>query len=148
MTIRVATSEDYNQLLEMLLKFAASSTYSHLYKEEVISDWLKICLDKPITESIFLVGDGGCLLGSMSQLFGTDVKTAAEIVWWVDPSKRKNGLGTELRDAFEYWAKANGAKVITSGYPRTENGKMEKLIDKYLKKRGYVLQEYTYMKEI
>jgi len=141
MTIRVATPEDFDQVFQLAMTFANHSPYSQFTKDYVIEGMVKSMLDKPITEAIVLIGDGGLLVGHSTPFIYGDCKSAAELCWWVDEDKRKTGLGKELIEAFEYWAKQNGCKLITMV-------SLDESIDKYYEKRGYQLQERVYMKEI
>jgi GNAT superfamily N-acetyltransferase len=72
---------------------------------------------------------------------------AIELCWWVDEDVRHTGLGKELLQAFEDWAKEEGCKYITMislAAPNQEHDQVGKVYEKL----GYSLMERTYMKEI
>ena len=70
-------------------------------------------------------------------------RVALEILWWVEPDARKTGLGKELLEAFEYWAK-NIAQCSIIAVSSLD----DESLDKFYNKKGYKLTEKTYMKVI
>jgi GNAT superfamily N-acetyltransferase len=65
---------------------------------------------------------------------------ATETAWWVEPDKRGSGLGLQLLQAFEYWAKEKaGAAMISMSSLDDKVGEM-------YTKQGYKLYERAYMK--
>lgn len=70
---------------------------------------------------------------------------ASEILWWVAPEARKTRMSILFIHAFETWARKLGVTKTILG--SMENDHAES-IDKFYKKRGYVLTERTYFKEL
>lgn len=141
MTMRVATSDDFDVILEMAMKFIESTNYKELADQQTIANFVWNLLDLPATEGIVILTEGGMLAGVIKPfVFGT-VKLATEVAWWVDPDKRSTGIGKALLDTFEYWAEANhctGVIMVS----------LDDQLAKYYEKQGYKVQERTYMKEL
>lgn len=91
-----------------------------------------------------VVGLVGATLLSDHFLF-TDYRVAQEIVWWVHPDARKDGVGNGLLDVLEHWAKTMGVKHLLVGHYENEH---TDLLRSIYEKRGFKVKEYNYMKEI
>lgn len=141
MIIRVATPEDFEQVYTLAMNFALASPYHEFVIPETVADFTKAMLAKPTNEAIVLIADGGLIAGVAQAFQFGQVKAAAEVGWWVDPDKRKDGLGQELIEALEYWAERLGCAFITMV-------SLDDQLGKYYEKRGYKLQERVYMKEL
>lgn len=140
--IKIATIEDIDIIVSMAMKFISESNYKNYGNEIALRALVERVLNAPDEDSIVLLyEDKGMIAGITSQfLFGT-FKSATELAWWIDPEHRKSRLGSELLEAFEYWAKKVGCKLITMI-------SIDDNVGKYYEKKGYVLQERTYTKEL
>lgn len=105
-------------------------------------------LNKDKKESIILLsysedpkekGPIGILVGNIQEFPFSRDKQAFENIWYVLPKYRKNKVGLELFNAFEYWAKKLGVKVIHSAYPSKD-------LEEFYTSKGYKTLEYVYYK--
>ena len=141
MSIRIATPEDIDLVTEMGLKFAAESNYRDYVDEQALRALVTKVITAPKEEGIVLIHEHGMIAGIVSQfLFGT-FNSATELAWWVDPEHRKTSVGSELLEAFEFWATKVGCKLITMV-------SIDEQVGKYYEKKGYTLQERTYTKDL
>lgn len=139
--MKVATAEDFSDLEDMCMHFLEASPYKDLGDKEAIRVFLGQILEGANTEKVIILEPGkGFIVGmAMPFIFGTHM-LATEIAWWVEPDQRGSGLGTELRDALEYWAiNIAGCKMISMSA-------LDVKLDDYYKEKGYTLYERAYMK--
>lgn len=123
----------------MAMKFIEVSGYKEYSSEEDIKNTILNMLSAPRTQSIIALTDGGMLGGAVSKFpFGPHY-IATEVAWWVDPEKRKSGLGRELLRYFEIWAGVVNCSFVSMG---SLNDELAKLYEK----EGYKLYERAYMK--
>jgi len=125
----------------MCLNFLNASPYKELGNEEVIFDTINSVLTSPPTEKVIILEPHcGFIVGmAVPFIFGKHT-LATEVAWWVEPDQRGSGLGTNLREAFEYWAQnIAGCKLISMSA-------LDKKLEKYYKDKGYKLYERAYMK--
>lgn len=140
MTLRLATENDLELVLKHSRAFMAASAYADIYGEEELTALL-LKLIRDDDKVLILHGDDGLIAGiSIPWTFGPR-KLAMELGWWVVPDKRKSNIGKELLDAFEYWAKKINCSLISMV-------SIDDTLGKYYEKRGYVLCERAYIKEI
>lgn len=142
MSIKIATIEDLDLVLEMGHKFLETTNYVSMSDPSVVRNLAVSILSSPKNKAICLIHeDGGMIVGVINPfIFGTQT-IATEIAWWVEPSKRGLRIGEELINTFEYWAIANGCKGITLV-------SLDDSLSKYYEKRGYSLYERAYKKEL
>lgn len=55
------------------------------------------------------------MLGEINPAFFSDDLAANDVLLFVDPSFRSNGIAKKLLDDFSQWAEVRGAKLITVG---------------------------------
>jgi RimJ/RimL family protein N-acetyltransferase len=139
--LKIATIEDFDEIKRMGLNFLEASPYKEYYSEEAVMALIHDTLESSPTERVIIIKPGeGFVVGMVTPfLFGTD-PLATEIAWWVEPDKRGDGVGAELHQALEYWAKniAN-CKFISMA-------SLDETVEEYYKKNGYKLYERAYMK--
>lgn len=132
--IRQATSDDLPRLMDVAAQFWALTPWSDMGIER---DDIAICstLENAIENGSCFVGDKGVIFGFMGPVWAAPQnKIAVELAWW------GAGEGMELLEAFETWAKDNGAigvqmstlgsvhdarteeKLIKAGYRVSERG--------------------------
>lgn len=138
MTIRLATLDDTNKAVRLLLNFHKSCDLPF----EVTTSWaialFKACvIDKD--KIAIIKEDGGILLGIVGQSLVGPFKQSSEIAWWVEPDSR--GGSIKMLKLYEDWAKENGAKLIEvkslNKFPETE---------KIYEKLGYEPIEKSWVK--
>lgn len=139
--IRVANLEDLPIITEYGMKFAAASSYATYAEEDKIKELITTFLVAPNNKKVILLAEGGMLAASADPMIIGSVMVATEFVWWVEPEMRKNGLGQALVDAYEYWAKKVGCKIVTMSA-------LDDLVEKFYARNGYVPYERTHFKEL
>ena len=141
--MKVATTEDSQEIVDMAMKFMATTGYTEYSNEETITQLVNNILTGKQNEMIILLEPGVGFLAGMSSpfVFGPHL-IASEIAWWIEPDKRQNGVGAELVDAFEYWAKnvANCTVITLTS--------LDDSVGKFYEKKGYALHERAYMKQL
>lgn len=147
MSLRVATEEDFEVVKNLVLKFIYSTKYKDLCSEETINSNLIKFLSPSTDRLVLLYGDIGLLMAIKTPFPMGDFSTANEVLWWVNPEERNKHVGEELMNAFEYWAKMVDCKFI-SMTKFVSNTPLDKKLDKFYTKKGYVMYERTYVKEI
>lgn len=127
MTIRAATNEDIEKMVELGAKVYAESRFSHLgYNMDKVKYGLEtfILLHTKGSHLALLAenADGrivGAFLGAIESYFFTTDKSANSVLIWVDPDYRGSSIAIKLIDVFKQWAVKKGAKeinmLVTSG---------------------------------
>jgi len=65
-------------------------------------------------DSVLLVDDGAMAAAVTYPLFlNKDIIIAQELLWWVDKDKRGTGVGRDILEALEEWARIVGADKLT-----------------------------------
>ena len=141
--MKIATIEDTTEIVEMAMKFMATTGYTEYSNEETITQLVNNILTGQQNEMIILLKSGvGFLAGMRSPFVFGPHFIASEIAWWIEPDKRKEGTGAELVEAFEYWAKnVAGCTMITLTA-------LDDSVGKFYEKKGYKLYERAYMKQL
>lgn len=141
--MKIATTEDTQEIVDMAMKFMATTGYTEYSNEEVITQLVNNILTGKQNEMIILLEPGVGFLAGMSSpfVFGPHF-LASEIAWWIEPDHRGNGTGAELIDAFEYWAKN------VAGCTMISLTSLDDSVGKFYEKKGYALYERAYMKEL
>lgn len=140
--IKVAhTEEDFKLTVDLAMRFAAASPYAKYVELGAMQNMVAICMRKQ-DSIVFLDTEGrGMLMGTIVPFIYGSKQVAVELGWWVDPEARNAGVGRELIERFELWAKIMGCELITMI-------SIDDQIGLYYEKRGYELRERTYMKEL
>ena len=143
MGIRVASIDDLELLVSMGKKFLDASPYAKLSDDAFIMQYASEFLSNPdpLKHVALLYDDQGVIGGKAERFPWGHVFRAYELMWWVEPEARSKGVGQELIEAFEYWAKQVGCKEIV----------MVGLDDRtcqFYEKNGYSLYERGYVKEL
>jgi GNAT superfamily N-acetyltransferase len=142
MGIRVATISDLDLVLDLGKKFLNETNYKQFGAEDKLEQLAKYFLTSPASERIvFLYDDVGILGASVSPFIFGDMKVATDILWWVEPTRRGDNIGTELIKAYEYWAKTVGCRIAVMV-------SLDERVGKFYEKNGYALYERAYMKEL
>lgn len=109
--MRPATPDDTPALMRMGRSFAARAGVP--FDDESLAETFRILID---AESIFVAGDpptGMVAAMVYRNYFLRSENVAQELFWWVDPESRGAGIGREMLDGLEAWAKANEARTLT-----------------------------------
>jgi len=149
--IRLATQDDYIDILRLCLEFYKSSPYKDLPESiEMIDEEIRKYLhSEPSQNVILLLVDSlghprGILAGGMSSIPFSPMKVAYEGVWFVEEAYRgKEAI--QLLYIFEYWANKHGADVINMNLLNNEF--KDPLTKLYLRK-GYVEAETSFIKRL
>lgn len=140
--LKIATIEDYDLVEDMVMKFLLQTNYKDYISKEQIKPLLESFLTSDGSDKIILLnGTDGMLAGIASKMLLVGPLVATEVAWWVEPDKRKSNVGSDLLEAFEYWASKIGCSAVTMI-------SLDKSLDKYYEKRGYSLYERAFTKEI
>lgn len=139
--LKIATKEDKDIIQSLALNFVNTSPYKDVYSTASIIKLMDQILTGDQTKAIILLhGTDGMIVGVASDFPYGEFKMATELAWWVNEDKRSTGVGKELIDAFEYWAKeVAGCKGITMG-------SLDQPLDDYYTSRGYTLTERNFVK--
>ncbi len=146
--LKVADLTDLQDIKKMAKSFFLSSTYSDKeYNEEKINDVIVQLLHDPTNGIIILALLGGksvgCVACSVSPLLFNYSKIATEVIWWVDKKHRRSGVGQQLIEALEYWAK----NIAKTDYVQLSSLNGGDEVGQYYEKIGYKLIEKAYLKQ-
>ena len=136
--IRIATREDEELIYNHAMKFVETTPYKDHISERNIRNMIELFTQSD-DKIILLYGDVGMIVGMAAPFIFGGGYIATELAWWVDPEERKNGVGSELLSAFEYWANKIGCKMVSMS-------SLDDQVGKFYEKNGYVLQERAYVK--
>lgn len=112
--IRLATELDFDHLEALGLELAEHAPMCEVVPAK-IEDFIQTCANMMATDDavVYLVEKDGVVVGmagcaKMSYYYNYEAQQSFQIFWWVTPVMRKHGLGRELREAMETWAKEQG----------------------------------------
>jgi GNAT superfamily N-acetyltransferase len=125
--IRPATSEDTARVVEMAQRFVAETEYSDviaLQPDRVAATVERLIANPDAT--VLLSGSDATITGMIAMLaydhpFSGE-RTAFEVVWWVEPEARGDGL--RLLRAAEEWARGRGATAVQMVAPSQRVGEL------------------------
>lgn len=124
--------------------YRASGYATYLeFDEEMARRTLQTMIDSD--EALVLVTEGGVSAATMVKPFFSDDLMAQELFWWVDPDKRGAGIGRQMREAMEAWARMRRAKVVAMSCLAFAG--VEPAKDKFLK-TGYTLSEHGFIRRL
>jgi len=145
-TVRDATMDDLDRIIEMATRFVAETTYRdriannpaamRALAEGLLANDASICL---------LAEQGGRVVG----MFGGIVyahhisgeRIAGEVCWWVDPESRGSSAGLRLLREAERMAAARGAGAMQMIAPTDHVAKIYRSL-------GYEFVEATYQRSL
>jgi GNAT superfamily N-acetyltransferase len=142
LTIRLATEEDFPELVRMARNFHEASPYSGLEFSEIqcLRLFQRYLEDK--TSVMILMSDYGMLIAHASQAPFSSDRISAEVAWWVDPEGRGQRDSLLLFEAYEVWSRKVGCKLCqVAMLPSVTD------LSKFYERRGYKLLEQSYVKE-
>jgi len=149
-SLRHARLDDVPELIELAKKLSAGSPMEALavdyeksraaIEKAIISDqrdWLALVShvdDKPV----------GVLVAYCFEPIFSSTKLAVEVFWYLDPEYRSGRRGIEMMQAYEYWARLVGCKVVQYGWLVSSPEGMKKLYER----TGAELAEHVYYKPL
>lgn len=143
MQIRVATLADVPTMLQMGQRFLQGTRYRRFLNLDLQKQTQLVTeLVQHDTGEVFLAEDtqvSGMLGMTLSNNPFDGVKTAMELFWWVEPSRRGSFAAKRLLRTAEAWAKAQGAVRLLMVVP-------EPTVARFLEKLGYDYVESIYQR--
>jgi hypothetical protein len=145
--IRLGTTKDIPQIVEMARDFWKETIYDEPFCSETVAAMSQLCIDQGLMCVVdidgvlegFACGVKGPLLANAEVLSGT------EVAWWVNPDHRKGRNGIALLLSLEQQAKAQGIKYWNMVFMESS---MPEKIEGIYKKMGYKKTEVFYTKVI
>src|SRR5690554_5026836 len=135
-SVRIATLNDVPKIMEMAETLYKQSTYSYI---DIDLSKARESIEKFIVENgkeymVLVSYDGDEVVGvlaayAFSPLFSKD-KIAVEALLWLEPDYRTNARGNDLLDAYEYWAKLVGCKILQYGLLASADPRLGKLYER------------------
>ncbi len=135
--IRRATGEDLGQAVAFAKAFHAESVHAWIpTDDEALTVWMAGLIEGG---AVFL-SDEGIIGGVILPLyFNPSYRIAAELFWWAPKE------GRALREAYEAWAKEQGAFISQFSGQRNERAET---VEKLFRRAGYTPVETGYMKRL
>lgn len=142
MGIRLATEEDFDQIISMCSEFWGQSGMEVEFQPEQARAMLYVSLDHG------LLAVENNLNGFISAIKGpcignADYIMATELAWWINPNYRGKMLGVQLLKYLEKLCISQGVHRLNMLFMETS---MPDRIKKLYERFGYKLQETTYYK--
>lgn len=146
MTLKLATVDDVEDVVEMAIKFAKASPYGVFPVEDGKLRQLVLDLLRDRNKGIIVLylvegKPQGVIAGMLSEMLFSHEPIASELIWWVNPEHRTR-KSLKLKEAYEYWAKRVGAKYIQMAELNDEK------IARFYQRTGYDLCERSYLKVV
>lgn len=143
-TLKIATPEDFDAVYDMCKKFISQTAYSAYLNEDVFKPLIQSFLTDTKNEKVGIIAmeddkPVGLIGGAVAYFIFGGIKYATEVAWWVEPEYRKSGVGKELIEAFEYWAKQIDCKFVSMSA-------LDKELPKFYEKLDYSFAEVSYIK--
>lgn len=139
--LRLATLEDVDNIVKMAMNFQSTLPYGGYAESSTIENLATSLIEGNREDGVVIMSDNGFIAAIRNPYVFGSIYVATELGWWVEPEYRSTGQGADLIEAFEFWATRVGCKMCTLISLDDELGK-------YYEKRGYVLSERAYMKEL
>lgn len=135
--IRRATLDDTETAVAFAKEFHAESVHSWIpVDDEALAAWMAGLIGGG---AVFL-SEHGIIGGVILPLyFNPAVKIAAEMFWWAPQE------GRALREAYEEWARSEGAVISQFSGQRNERSET---VEKLFRRAGYVPVETGFMKRL
>ena len=115
--IRHATAADIDALVPMAWRFIQFAPHAPMVG--ATDDQVRASIAMVIEHGVILVAEqGGALTGMLMGIlnpiwFAPATRCAVELAWWIEPEHRGGMAAIRLVNAFEEWAKAQGAAMVT-----------------------------------
>jgi GNAT superfamily N-acetyltransferase len=141
--MRIGGPEDIDEAMALVMEFIGKTEHIKKYTDETyVRALVETLLTGDKRNHVFIM-DEGCFLAGKAVPFpyGPTIM-ATELGWYVREDNRGLGLGKDMLEAFEYWAKnVAGASIVNMG-------SLDESVGEYYIKKGYTLSERAYIKEV
>lgn len=133
--IREATAGDIDRVVELGAAFHAYCPYRDIPLDR---DAFAAFAGRMIEHGVILLSEDGMIGGVLSPIyFNPEVVMATELFWWAGKT------GKQLREAFETWARENGAQGVQfTGLADEREATIRKVFDR----AGYAAVEVGFIK--
>ena len=148
MIIRDATPADMDVAIAMGEQFYATTEYAKFAAYDPAT--AAVIMDLLIREGVMLVAEVDGVVEGMVGLivtgfmFNSSVKSAHEVMWWVNPEARSRGIGLPLLHAIEPACRERGAGLIQMMRLSTS----PRLVDRMYERAGYQFSEASFTKTV
>lgn len=145
MEFRVATIEDIDQILDMLIRFYGESVYSEISPPDIdkvvlhLTSWI----EGDSSDVLYCPGHGCLGISSITSWY-SDESSCQELFWYVEPEHRGSQVGYILLRLAEEWTKAVGNDVLFM----STNKNTHPWVSAFLEDKGYSEVETAYLKEL
>ena len=143
--IRAATHDDMGDILRMGRSFCKA--LGEKFDRQSVCEHVEWLIETDICTALVCEFEGevvGMVSGVCIPVYFDSSRTqASEMWWWVDEDARELGVGTELIDGLESWARQAGAERLSMMMMHD----LDKSIASIYEKRGYHIHESTFLKE-
>lgn len=145
-TVRAATDADLEAAIAMGARFYETTSYQAI--ADYCPDSARLVGRILIEQGVLLVAErDGRLVGMVGLvvapfMFNHRVRTAHEVMWWVDPDEREGGAGAALLRAIEPACRAKDVRAIQMLHLATSPPQAALLY----RRLGFVHSESSYMK--
>lgn len=132
-TLRMARLSDIPYLLKMGERLVNEGPMAKIGFDEAKSrQMLEKAIISSDTEWLALVSHKddvpvGVIVATLIAPVFSDAKVAVECFWWLEPEFRTGRRGIEMMEAYEYWARLIGCKVVQYGWLTSSPEKMKLL---------------------
>lgn len=115
MNVRLATIDDFPDILEMSREFYAHTSYQSIPFDDASCYLL---FKSSVEQDMSFVSEKGEVTGFITGLhfpypMNQLVQVSSEIAWWVKPAYRGTSAGIKLVKALEEAARSAGSKMLT-----------------------------------
>ena len=151
--LSLATWEDYNDIVDMSIKFYNSSNYKDIIPLEnsKVAEVVMSFLNEPQNKTVILAKDKegnniGMIAGIATEMLFNYGKIAAEQLWWMEPEYRGSRISLELLESFHYWAK----DVMKCDFVQMAslNDDIGSKVNKFYKRKGYSFTESAFIRKV
>jgi GNAT superfamily N-acetyltransferase len=146
MTLRLATVQDYGDIIRMAKSFHEKSPYSQMeFSEDRCEELFRAYLEGDKRSLIIILAVDkrpfGMIIGHCAELPFSDDRVSSEVAWWVDEDKRGHKDSVLLMKAYQDWALRVGARM-------TQMAMLDDVtdLDKFYRRQGFVPAERSYVK--
>jgi len=144
-TLRPATGDDREAVVDMCVRFFASSIYRYLGTPD--EERIAVLFELSRTHGVVLVADDGGTLQGFLSLIALEhpisgERYAAEQAWWVEPAARDSRVGPDLLEAGEEWCRSNSIHMIQMVAPTGTR------VGRFYERWGYQSLETAYFKRL
>jgi len=138
--IKRATQDDLAEILRIGERFYLGSVWSGVVEFDP-EHFARFALQMMRGEGAIFLSDDGMCGGMLAPVyFSSNAKIASELFWHCE-----DGKGQELHQAFEDWARQEGAEIV---HMTGQANAREKGIRRLYRARGYEAKEIGFFKEL